>query len=359
MDINFKIKMNKQSGAKYTSLMNTIAAASLATLGLIYIGGWTLSFSEVVSKILLGDTIATDFIYLVLDCLAQFLSVLLPIKLFHFMHSGAYNDDFMPVEKNILSKRAIPYVFLLGLSATFIVAILSTTFVDTFIGDYSQNDDYLWRTGMKYNYQIFIYLFGTAVIPAVVEELFCRKAMCNALLTYGPKTAIIVSSLVFALLHANFSKFIFTFVLGIFTGWLYVGTKSLKLPIIMHFINNLLGGFSIVLYYRVSPDAYASFVAVRFLICIPVAIVCLLCLIKHKNTVKSERIQQAILEGTYEEYLEYEKKYSKSLEMLPNEEGEEVIPLTAKEKTKGFFSPIMIIYLIICIILAITKIVNI
>ena len=358
MDINFKIKMNKQSGAKYTSLMNTIASSSLACLGLIYIGGGAFSFVSVISRAVFGDTVAFDFIYLVINCIVSFLMVYLPIKLFNFMKDGAYTDEYMPVEKNILDKSIVPYVFLLGLSATFIVALLNNAITDQFLDYSGYGDDYLWRVGLRYNYQILIYIFTASVVPAIVEELFCRKAMCDALAPYGPKTAIIISSLVFALLHANFSMFLYTFVGGIFKGWLYVGTKNIKIAMANHFVNNLLGALATVVYYRVSEDAYISFLAVRLTISVIVGIVCFMSLKTHKKATETARIEQAKEDGTYEEYIAHKVKYAKSLEMLPNENGEEITPLTRKEKIKGFFSPVMLIFIVVTMIIAFTKIIS-
>lgn len=355
MDINFAPKLNKQSRGKYDSLMNTIAIVALACLGLIYIGGGTLTFSGVISRIVFGDTVAVDFIYLVINCIASFLMVYLPIKLFKFMQAGAYTEEYMPVEKEILNKKMMPYVFFLGLSATFVVAMINNGIVNSFLDYSGYGDDYLWRVGLKYNYQIFIYIFEIAVIPAIVEELFCRKLMCDALAPYGSKTAILVSSVIFALLHANFSMFLYTFVGGVFKAWLYVGTKNIKVPMLLHFINNFLGAISTVVFYRVSEDAYYTFVAIRMLISLFVGVACLWWLIKYKRATERERVCDAKNNGTYEEYIEHKRKYAKRLEMLPSEDGEEITPLTRKEKIKGFFSPFMIVFIVISLILALSK----
>lgn len=357
MDINFNFKLNRQSISKYETLMNSIAISSLACFGLIYLGGGTLKFSEVISMVIFGDTVAVDLVFLIINCIANFLMILLPVKLFRFMQSGAYIiEEYLPVKKNILDKKTLPCVFLLGLAATYIVALINNGIANALF-DYSGNgDDYLWRVGLKYNYQILIYVFSTAVIPAITEEIFCRKVLCDALEPYGPKTAILISSLVFSLLHANFSMFLYTFVGGIFMGWLYVGTKNIKITMFHHFVHNLLAAIEIIILYRVSKDAYYAFLTARTIISLLVGIICVLYLAKCRADAENEEVVEAKSNGTYEEYIEHKKKYSQCLEMLPGEDGEEITSLTGKEKIKGYFSPFMILYIVVALILAVTKI---
>lgn len=357
MDISFFKKLNKQSLGKYESLMNSIAVSALVCFVFIYVGGYTLEFWGSVMYEALGGTNTFNFIFLIIQCIADFATILVPVKIFNFMNSSTYSDEYMPVEKKILPEGAIPYVLLLGLSANHIVALFNDKIVDLF-GNSNSAADFLYRGGFQYNYQIFFYLFSISVIPAIAEEIFCRKALCNALAPYGQKTSIIVSALVFSLLHADFARFIYTFVFGIAAAWLYVGTKSLKWSMLMHFINNFLAGLSIVLYYKVSSDAYNIFNTILLIVYIPMAIICVWRLLKIKKERDDIERLAARVGGTLEQYNEHKKKYAKRLEMLPTEDGEEIIPLTRKEKSKGFFSPLMIVYIVIALLLALGKFYN-
>jgi len=73
------------------------------------------------------------------------------------------------------------------------------------------------------------------------------------------KWVIIISSLIWTLLHLNSS--IVTFIFGIFIGYLYYETKSLSLCIVLHFIFNLTIGTEIfyVLYKEMGSLTYSSF----------------------------------------------------------------------------------------------------
>ena len=79
-----------------------------------------------------------------------------------------------------------------------------------------------------------------ALLPAFSEELFFRGALQKALLRLSTKPwlAILMSSLIFALLHGTVFKFIPIFVLGILLGTVYHFTRNLWYPIIIHFLYN-------------------------------------------------------------------------------------------------------------------------
>jgi len=98
---------------------------------------------------------------------------------------------------------------------------------------------------------IFNYIeFIVAVIIApIVEEILFRGVMLHRFtIKWGIKWAIMASSIIFALFHADIiGAFIFAIVMCI----LYIKTASILVPILAHIINNLLAyGFEIMLSLR-------------------------------------------------------------------------------------------------------------
>lgn len=92
-----------------------------------------------------------------------------------------------------------------------------------------------------------ILIIALAVIPAVFEELFFRKALINFTLPYGKKFALIFSSLLFGLIHMNLSQGLFAFIMGLVFGSIYLFTNDIKIPIIIHFINNGFAALTMIL----------------------------------------------------------------------------------------------------------------
>lgn len=77
-----------------------------------------------------------------------------------------------------------------------------------------------------------------AVIPAFLEEWGFRGLILKNLLPFGKCGAIIISSILFGIAHQNPINAIFATVFGAFLGICYEHTRSLKFPIIIHFLNN-------------------------------------------------------------------------------------------------------------------------
>lgn len=78
-----------------------------------------------------------------------------------------------------------------------------------------------------------------AIVAPLLEEILFRGIILHGLLkNYKAGISIAFSSLLFALIHGNVAQGLGAFLMGLFMGWLYWKTKSLYLPIILHFINN-------------------------------------------------------------------------------------------------------------------------
>ncbi len=92
---------------------------------------------------------------------------------------------------------------------------------------------------------IFVMAFG----PAVFEETFFRGGMQNILMrwTRSPWTAIIITSIIFSLIHMSWYGFIPRVALGIILGLIYYYSGSLWLAIAAHFFHN--GLIVTTLYY--------------------------------------------------------------------------------------------------------------
>ena len=85
--------------------------------------------------------------------------------------------------------------------------------------------------------------FQTLITAPIFEELLFRGIILNGLLNKyknSSKKAIIYSAMVFGLVHLNIPQGINAFIGGIILGFIYCYTKSMKLSIFAHFINNLI-----------------------------------------------------------------------------------------------------------------------
>ena len=79
-----------------------------------------------------------------------------------------------------------------------------------------------------------------AFFPAMFEEVFFRGALQNLLVRWwkNPFISILVTSLVFSLIHMSVYLFLSRAVLGFILGLLYYKSKNIWVNIIAHFLNN-------------------------------------------------------------------------------------------------------------------------
>ncbi|MCB2357319.1 CPBP family intramembrane glutamic endopeptidase [Clostridium estertheticum] len=84
-----------------------------------------------------------------------------------------------------------------------------------------------------------IMILSSAVIAPIYEEVIFRgillKGMANKI---NSNLALIISALIFALLHMNIPQGINAFLLGLIIGAIYLSSNSIYLCIFAHFINN-------------------------------------------------------------------------------------------------------------------------
>lgn len=78
-----------------------------------------------------------------------------------------------------------------------------------------------------------------AVLPAICEEMMFRGLMFSAFSEkLKPYQAIIGVGFMFALMHMSLVRFIPTFILGCYLCFVVKKTKSIYVPMVIHFINN-------------------------------------------------------------------------------------------------------------------------
>src|SRR5262249_5135093 len=78
-----------------------------------------------------------------------------------------------------------------------------------------------------------------ALLPAICEEAAFRGYILSRLLRrFRPRTAVILSSFLFALFHMNVFQFMPSFFLGIVLGLLTIRSQSLLPAILFHLLHN-------------------------------------------------------------------------------------------------------------------------
>lgn len=105
----------------------------------------------------------------------------------------------------------------------------------------------------------FISLLMTiAIIPAISEEFFMRGALLEAWRRTSPVGAMLLTSLIFGLLHASPSNLLIYFAMGMLFAIVYNITRNVWLSVIIHFINNLLSVLAAMTLLSADPETAAA-----------------------------------------------------------------------------------------------------
>lgn len=84
-------------------------------------------------------------------------------------------------------------------------------------------------------------LFTVVILAPLVEEFIFRKQLLDRCSQYGEKTAMVFSALTFALFHMNLFQFFYAFGMGLIFAYVYLRTRRLRYPVLMHMMINFMG----------------------------------------------------------------------------------------------------------------------
>lgn len=85
-------------------------------------------------------------------------------------------------------------------------------------------------------------LLFCGILAPIMEEIFYRKMFIDRLRSFGGLPAVLISGVVFGLIHGNFNQFFYAAFIGILFGYIYVYTGRIRYTIALHMVFNLIGG---------------------------------------------------------------------------------------------------------------------
>lgn len=85
------------------------------------------------------------------------------------------------------------------------------------------------------------YYFSIVFISPVLEEFYYRKIILNEISKkYNSFWAILISSILFSLMHMDYVQCQISFLFGLLAGYLYLKTNKIEFTILLHSLVNLL-----------------------------------------------------------------------------------------------------------------------
>ena len=129
----------------------------------------------------------------------------------------------------------------IGIGAmVFFLNIFVASFFNVILQFFGYNFSSSSQSGTYPFYMLLVNVIFTAILPGLCEEVAHRGLVLHGLSPLGWKRAVIISGLLFGLMHMNIEQFFYATIIGLFVGWLSVGCGSIFPAIIVHFMNNFL-----------------------------------------------------------------------------------------------------------------------
>ena len=303
--------------------MNRIAIAMMLNQLVMLLLGGVLGAIEPILELVLGEGIALDAVIGICECAVYLFSFVLPMNIFNKMNKNADREIYEPVEEAKMPSKIVFFAACFTLGATIVASYVNFFLVNIF-WDYSRfTMDNLWSAELGTLQRMIVYFAYTAIIPAVAEEYFFRGTICKSLMVYGKKTAILVSAVLFALMHANIEQIIYAFVAGVLLAWIYVETKNIAIPILVHFLNNGISAVGDMIgadLGQAASDTYFLITDAIILILSAISLVGIALYAKKKGRLMDKLV------------------------LKPDENGMPVSPLSVEDRVSGFFSTGIVLY---------------
>lgn len=186
---------------------------------------------------------------------------------------------YVPLKK-LFPLLAVGYaVFSLANYAT---SIISSNLQMFGIEDTSASADMMFGNTVP---ELLLCIVAIGIVPAITEEFAFRGIILGGLQKYGDGFAVVVSSILFGLMHGNLSQIPFAFIGGLILGYMRVYSKSMFPSMIMHCINNTIA-VSLNLLSGVISENIINIAYLIFIIAIAVcAIISIVYLVKNDKDI--------------------------------------------------------------------------
>lgn len=170
---------------------------------------------------------------------------LMSVGLFSLIKKQKFKTTLKDFGYNKIGWKPILLSILIGIFCYFFNIFVSS-FFSTIISlcGYEKAPSFSYVSSSDYSVGTFIIqVIVVALVPAICEETAHRGLLLNGFKGMGIKNAMIISSLLFGLMHLNVNQFFYATILGFLIALSVVLSKSIIPAIIIHFLNNFLSTY--------------------------------------------------------------------------------------------------------------------
>ena len=227
-ELTLREKQEKELKAKFAKRFSfTIGMAMILFVFVQFVLELILSIALPVA---LKNVFDSETILVLMTGLVSTISILVAVNFIK-----AYNPQSQ--ENNMKNRKNSFNLIFVGISLICLLQLVLPYIYKWFGIDYNALEMFAATPGNGV-WSSIIFFIVIAILPAIFEELLCRKAILNVSKRYGNLFAVVFSALIFALIHLNMGQAIFAFGIGVVFAVIAIKTNSIKIPIFLHFLNN-------------------------------------------------------------------------------------------------------------------------
>ena len=315
----------------YRAVMSAVGGTMLIFLlffNVYAVGVTFLTFALALFPI--GD-VAYNVIYQLVYATGYMLTFMLPVLfLRRFLKKKGCAVQPMSLSPR-LSPMLVPILFA-GVTVCFSMAQINAYVVDVFGYSDFMSEMMGEAVAAMAPYEIVLNFIVMSIVPGFCEEFLFRGAILSNLRPFGRTNAVIISAVLFALMHQNAGQLLYTFAAGIVLGLVYEYTGSIWNCTVLHVFNNFISVVQTAILAKYGETDYAAAILTVIEVAIYLVGAISLGVLIHKHFSKQQKLEEGVFEKDFiaaDAYAEH--------------------PIRGRAATKLFFCPSMIIFFVLTV----------
>jgi len=326
----------KDRGIKINEYRNTVNRSMIAVLALIVFMNVLILIEFGIAKALKPrlDAVTFEVVDSLMYSAVYVLMFMLPCLVYKLF---SINHVYYPLPAKPVLPKCPVRITLATVGINHAFALLSSLIITFALGLMGLvPDTSLFETEINGIHSIALSFLSMAIIPALVEEFLFRGVILKNLMPYGKTVAVVISALLFGLMHQNFFQFLYAFAAGLMLGYVFLLTGSVWCGVLIHFINNFISVLDSALGFYLGEEAAAKVNHLITAVLLLLGLLSLISLIKKYS--KEKPLKKGSVFGDTEELLVFESD----------------MKVSEKEAVKHFFTPLTWVTLAVILISALT-----
>lgn len=222
---------------RYWKTMRAVGFALLIFLLFLNLFGVVIYLLPLLLRRLPVSAVAGTVVYQLTYAAGYLASFMVPVAFLKlFIRKSGYL--YQPMRAPAKLSPYLPLILFGGIAVIWSLAYLNASMVSIFhYSDFSS--EMLWGNDEKEEwYEMVLTFLVMCLVPAFCEEFLFRGAILTNCLPFGRANAILISSLLFGLMHQNAEQIFYAFGAGLVLGLVYERTGSIWNCFFLHLINN-------------------------------------------------------------------------------------------------------------------------